>query len=61
MQIELSESERSLLWALLQDYIGETKSEIRHTMTTPYKDMLKGKATEAKELLRKLSPAEAAA
>lgn len=58
MKIELLQEEYSLLLPLLKDHISEYYSEIRHTMTSSYKDHLKRKKQQLINLYYTLESTE---
>lgn len=54
MTVEISQPEANLLRTLLTEFIEETRSEIHHTDADSYKEGLKQKEQEARNLLEKL-------
>ena len=60
MNAELSQQDRSLLVELLEHELRELPSEIRRTQTSRYRDELKAREKELRNLLHRLKqPVEA--
>ena len=56
MNVDFSEDEAEILKNVLNRFIIETRSEIRHTDTGTFRDRLKDEEELAKRLLEKISP-----
>lgn len=54
MQLELSDEERSVLLELVKEAVSDIKSEVRHTMTSDFKESLKEREVILIDLQEKL-------
>jgi hypothetical protein len=54
MRLELSDEERSVLLELVREAISDIKSEVRHTMTSDFKESLKQREGTLVDLQEKL-------
>ncbi len=55
MNVSLSEDEAEMLKSVLNRFIVETRTEIRHTDTGTFRDQLKDEEEVAKRLLGKIT------
>lgn len=54
LELQITPEEREFLCDLLENRLGDTKSEMRHTMTTDYRDVVRREENLISGLLEKL-------